>query len=498
MRIFSKLIDLEKHLSYLNDSLPYFAKFDPKRAANVSWLNSKKSATFLYEPVFIKLFHCEGIIKQIGSSSGDPVKVSNLNRIETIKLLTSSDNLRLDESLTHKVLAEMADLLLLSGRKYKTVSPSEAFDSLPQNTSSSFPSFRRPKSLVKSDICSLVHKLIRTPKLKVFHNFPISVNWRTQVSSSIKLKYRQFYPFPALVAVLEKMIFNGIFSHFEKNQMTPYCMSNTFEHLSKRYVKWQTKRHIYSIDFKSFDQKIENILLSTLLKFLSSKISLRVHDIDILDSIISYHCNCLIISSINGETCMFRKKRGLMSGSALTNLLGSMVNLFTLLYLNRLYKLDVDKSSISILGDDIVFASDKKLSINDFALYYKKHFNLEISVEKSNVYSPGEQVYFLGHNFDQYGRYLNNAKTVVQLCISENYIPEEILSTNDRIWSKFCSILFKCSDGEQFFDHYKPRLMKILKLEKPIGYYYTLFNSDGDMYKKFEFESYKSNGWRSQ
>jgi hypothetical protein len=195
---------------------------------------------------------------------------------------------------------------------------------------------------------------------------------------------------------------------------------------------------------------------------------------------------------------MFRKKRGLMSGSALTNLLGSMVNLFTLLYLNRLYKLDVDKSSISILGDDIVFASDKKLSINDFALYYKKHFNLEISVEKSNVYSPGEQVYFLGHNFDQYGRYLNNAKTVVQLCISENYIPEEILSTNDRIWSKFCSILFKCSDGEQFFDHYKPRLMKILKLEKPIGYYYTLFNSDGDMYKKFEFESYKSNGWRSQ
>jgi hypothetical protein len=498
MKKFSTVSDLEQYLSYLNDSLPYFAKFNPKRAASVSWLNSKKSATFVYETIFIKLFDCEEIMKELKHSSGDPNKISNINRIETINLLSSSKKIDLDVDLTHKVLAEMADLLLLSGRKYKTVSPSDAFDTLPQNTSSSFPEFRRPKSVVKKEVCSLIHKLIRTPKLKLFHNFPISVNWRTQVSSSLKLKYRQFYPFPVLVAVLEKMIFNGIFAHFETNQMTPYCMSNTFEHLSKRYVKWQTKRHIYSIDFKSFDQRIENILLSTMLKFLANKVSLRAYDTDILDSIISYHCNCQIISSINGETCMFTKERGLMSGSALTNLLGSMVNLFTLLYLNRIYRLNIDTSSISILGDDIVFASDRKLSINTFSLYYKKHFDLEVSTEKSNVYSPGEQVYFLGHNFDNNGRYLNHAKTVVQLCISENYISEEILSTNDRIWSKFCSILFKCSDGEEFFDHFKLRLMRILNIEKPIGHYYSLFNSDGDMYKKLEFDSYKSNGWRSQ
>jgi hypothetical protein len=185
MKYFKNKIDLDSFMETLNSDSPWFLKFNVSKASNVCWMNSKKSATYLTESIFIKLFNYEEEVKKLMASSGDPKIVSNSNRKETINLLTSDNFLNLDAVIIKKVFGLMSDLLLLSGNKYKAVSPSEAFDSLPQDTSSSFPDFQRPKSLLRKKVINMVHNIYRmkdTPRS--FVKYPISLNWRTHISSS--------------------------------------------------------------------------------------------------------------------------------------------------------------------------------------------------------------------------------------------------------------------------------------------------------------------------
>jgi hypothetical protein len=486
------------HINKINSQLPHFVRFNVERASNIGWMNSKKSATYLIESIFVELFQHKNKVDGIMNAVGDTQKTCSINRSEAVELLSKSSGIQIDYTIAAKVKGQMSDLLLLTGNKYKTCSPREAFDTLPSATSSSFPKFKNPKSLIKEEVINLAHRLLHLDLSRCVLDFPISINWRTQLSSSGKLKFRQFYPFPVIVACFEKMLFGEIFHHFERNKLTPYCFANNYIDLRNRYGQWQHYKYIYSIDYKSFDQTISNELIEMLLRFLFGRVFLNSKENSLFETILTYHTSCFIVTSIRGVTFMFQKKRGLMSGSSLTNLLGSLINLFIILYVNRVYRLSIDPKSISILGDDIIFASDRKFEISYIREIVKLHFNMEISVEKSQVFSAGERVFFLGHYFDDKGRYLDLERTKSQLCISETYIPEDTLSTNDRIWSKFCSILFKCSDGHAFYNLYKHSLLQKLRLAKPIGHYYSLFNNDGNSRKLVSFNEYKRNGWMLQ
>jgi len=186
-----------------------------------------------------------------------------------------------------------------------------------------------------------------------------------------------------------------------------------------------------------------------------------------------------------------------MSGSSLTNLLGTLVNLFYLLYTNEKLKLNIDLSSISILGDDIVFASNKLISFNELNAFYETNFKQNLNIEKSEIFKQGEKVYFLGHYFDSEGRYLNRDRLEAQLCFSENYIPEDVMSTSDRVWSKFCSLLFKCSDGYDYFLKYKDKLLRLLKLDKVPDTYFSFYDNAGE-FRRLAFNDYAQNGWMNQ
>lgn len=498
MKTFDTFKNFKIFVTDINSHVPWFFKFNVNRASNVLWLNSKKHATFIKEKIFIKLFDNEQEINKVEKDSGNPKNQCNNDRIKTIKFLTSAKLLTLNEKVTNKTLSQMSDLLLLSGNKFKSVGPTQAFESLPQNTSSSFPDFASPKSKIKQNLLLQIHNMVRNNNFSFLCNLPISINWRTQVSNSLKLKYRQFYPFPVIIATLEKMLFYNLFNHFELNKKTPYCYSNTFVDLSHRYKKWQNNKYIYSLDFSSFDQHINNQLLKLILEFIFRKISPTKVDKSIFNAILEYHLNSIIISSINNKTCAFRKRKGLMSGSALTNLLGSFINLFMILYLNTICRLEIDVNSISILGDDIIFCSQRKLSVEFLSVLFDHHFGMIVSPEKSQIFLPKEKVYFLGHYFDSDGRYIDFKKTRIQLVFSQTFISEDVLSTEDRIFGKFCSILFKCVEGNDLFEKYIIRLRSLLRADPSPGFFYSIFNDDGNMFKKLDFEYYKTQGWRLQ
>jgi len=210
-----------QHISHLNNKLPHFVRFDAHRASKISWMNSKKSANYNIESIFIELFSHQNKVNEIINAAGDTKKACELNRSETINLLSVSSNINIKNVIAAQVIGQMSDLLLLTGNKYKTCTPKEAFDTLPSATSSSFPDFKRPKSLIKERVCQLCHKLMNLELSSCILDFPITINWRTQLSSSGKLKFRQFYPFPVAIACFEKMLFGEIFHHFEETCLHP-------------------------------------------------------------------------------------------------------------------------------------------------------------------------------------------------------------------------------------------------------------------------------------
>jgi len=464
-------------------------------AANVSFMMSHSLPTFLNEPIFMDLFQNKSQISNILKDAGDPKVVSVKNRVLTIDKFKRSVKSNLDNSKVSIVLNKMAKVLQLHGRKYAQSTPSDAFDSLPQSTSSSFPDYKK-KSLVRSKVIRQCHYLLRNPQnLKYIANYPIAVNWRTQVSRTLKLKFRQFYPFPVIVSCLEKTLFSGIFKHFEKVKNTPYCYGNIFPDLSKRYELWQSHKYIYSLDIDSFDLNVNNDLISIILDFLVKFVPLNDNEIKVFEFIKYYHLNCYVVSkNENNKTVSFRKQRGLMSGSSLTSMLGSLINLFSIMYINEVEKLDLSLKGISVMGDDLIVCSNRNFKLDMFCRLFDSYFSQSVSNLKSEIFYPGQDVYFLGHYFNSNERKLNNERFKVQLCISENFISEDVMPLNERIISKFCSILFKCTDGSKIFDKYIDRLMSLIRLEQLPTFYYDLIDSENKS-KMLSFEEYKQKGW---
>jgi len=448
------------------------------------------------ESIFITLFDCQSEIDKVKVLAGNPIIVGDTNRREAKKLLETNGKALLVDKKVQLALYRMSKLLQVNGIKFSTITPTEAFESLPQTTGSSFPRYVRKKAQIRTEIISQLHYLLRKPK-PVFQKYLIGINWRTQVSRSSRLKYRQFYPFPVLVAALEKVLFGKFFTHFEKTKNTPYCYGNIFPDLAKRYDKWQNFSSIYSLDLKSFDQNIVNSVLQICLDFLAKHTSMSANEQILFSYLKAYHLNCNIVTSIGGKTTVFQKRQGLMSGSALTNLLGTLVNLFYILYADEELNLKIDTRSLSIMSDDIVFATNVGVRLQTLNTYYKDKFNQTLQIEKSEIFKPGERVYFLGHFFDSKGRYLNVDRLTLNLCFSEHYIPESVMNTYDRIWSKFCSLLFKCSDGKDYFDKYKDKLMRILGTKQMPKHYVNFWDTSGSA-SLLSFEEFKQNGWMKQ
>jgi len=263
----------------------------------------------------------------------------------------------------------MGKMLRISSTFFKPTSSDIAYHSIPKSTSSSFPWYVK-KSIISDYLIKSCDLYYNNPTGDLL-NYPISILYRTQVSRSNKLKFRTFYPVSSFIAILEKRLFHNLILYFEQNKDTAYVLGNTFIDLSKRYLKWQAYPFILSLDFEKFDLSINNTLLDLAFSFLRKHLVLSSKNEEkLFFEIVEYHKNCLIFNRINGKVICYNKNKGLISGSALTNLLGSIVNLFMVVY----YKIETNApiilDNVAILGDDIVIPSHKFISIENISKYY--------------------------------------------------------------------------------------------------------------------------------
>lgn len=439
------------------------------RVAGILWGQAMAKPSFLIEDVFVKLFDKQAEVDELLKI--DLTEEGEIERLKTFEALSTSKPLKLDTVLTHKTIAWMTKALRLEGKSFNPVSLEMAFDSMVSSTSSSFPDYVTPKVNQRDKVLKQARKASFQQKSEFFKNSLIGPAWRTQVNRSNKLKFRLFYPVAQFIQLIEKNIFYPFFHHFENNKRTSYAFGNVFPDIQWRYQQWNKSKYVYSLDIKGFDINISNDLINIIFVWLFSFLRRDSVVIQHYKMIHDYHMCALIVTSLKGVVHVFRKRCGLLSGSVLTNLIGSMVSLFCLVYFcidNRIY---IKASNLSVHGDDVILATDVKMTIPFIAAYFKEHFNLEVSIEKSEIFLQGERVYYLGHYIDGNKRYMNKDRVMKQLYVSSHYIPSEVMNKSTRIYSKMLSNVLKSADGFDFFLQYNTRLMGLLNISELPKYY---------------------------
>lgn len=440
-----------------------------EKVAGILWGQANAKPTYLIEDTFVKLFDKQDEVDEL--SKLDLEKEGEDERLKTYQALKNDKPLKLDTVLIRKTLSWMTKSLRLEGKRFNPVTYEMAFDSMVTSTSSSFPEYVTPKVTMRAKVLKQIRSTSNTQKSEFIRKCLIGPAWRTQVNRSNNLKFRLFYPVSQFIQVIEKTVFYPFFQHFENNKRTCYAFANVFPDIQYRYQCWNRSKFAYSLDIKGFDINISNDLIKLIFDWLFLFLKHNELTKSQFAMIKDYHLTALIVTSIRGVVFIFRKRCGLLSGSVLTNFFGSMVSLFCVVYFcidNRIY---IKTSDISVHGDDVILATNEKLTIQFIAAYFKEHFNLEVSIEKSEIFKRGERVYYLGHYIDKNGRYLNIDRVAKQLYVSSHFIPTTVMNKSTRIISKFLSNVLKSKDGLDFFLSYSKNLIGLLNIKELPKYY---------------------------
>lgn len=451
---------------------------DINRSLNVLWLQACNKPTFRKEPLMLEILNCEGEIEKFITSINIDKEAEDA-KLASHNYLNSTRHVNLEDKTINRVFGFMDRQFKMKNIKFKPLNRNETFDKSVKNTSSSYPDFIRPKGENFNNVWKQIESMLSSGDFSYFDDLLVPTSWRVQVSRSGKLKFRLFYPLPHVIQICELSLFGGFFNHFERCKLTPYVFSNTHNELSKRWLCLQEFSHILAFDYSSFDQTISNDVLSLLFRYIRSHIMLNDKEQLMFLAIVKYHMTAKILTGIAGKPTLYRKNRGLLSGSVLTNLMGSFVNFFVIHY-SWISLFNALPQSTHFHGDDNLIGTNDPTIADKLTEYVMHTFGMELSKEKSEIFKRGENVYFLGHYFNSSERLLNEDRLNKQLCISSNYISKEIMSTEMRIISKLFSLLSKCSDGEKFFDTLRPRILNTLNINTLPTTFIRLFDVGRD------------------
>lgn len=183
----------------------------------------------------------------------------------------------------------------------------------------------------------------------------------------------------------------------------------------------------YSIDMSQFDATIMKELIHISFRILRTWFDMdQVEPVSGLTvreifKVIEQYFTYTPIVMPNGMI-YFGKDHGVPSGSFFTQMVDSVVNVILAGAMSSRFSLNVSRSEIFVLGDDLMFWSNRKVSLDKLAEYVNSKFGVKMhGSEKSHIYHYDEKLHFLGRDWDNGLPGLDPEEITMRMVSPENF-----------------------------------------------------------------------------
>lgn len=221
-------------------------------------------------------------------------------------------------------------------------------------------------------------------------------------------KTRLVWGFPYSMTAIEGLFARPLIKRFLK-VFNPMAFGKSTGYLgTKLRVASYNNRYAYSTDVSSFDASMSATLIKVAFEIIStwfdmngdvetaSGDTLRVSEV--WNKIVTYFITTpIVMPDLN---LYLGKRHGVPSGSYFTQIIDSVINTIIVGTISSKFAMHIDKEHLSVLGDDVLFWSNRKISLETLAKYASETFNANFNAEKSAMFESGEIVHYLGRDWE--------------------------------------------------------------------------------------------------
>ena len=202
-------------------------------------------------------------------------------------------------------------------------------------------------------------------------------------------------------------------------QNSPYAGSTKRLAISARVnqLKWNS-RFVLSADYSKYDSTIPQVLTSCAFKIVKNNFVMTEAEEKLWECYVThFNTNGLLMPDGN---VYYGRKGGVPSGAIFTSVIGSICNALLIEY--AMLKTRGQMTDYLVLGDDCLIGTLNPVQVTEFAKHVSD-FGIEVSLEDSELYTSQDDIYFLGHYWDNGvpRRFVN--ETIYRLVCPENVKP---------------------------------------------------------------------------
>lgn len=240
-------------------------------------------------------------------------------------------------------------------------------------------------------------------------------------------KTRLVWGYPYSMTAIEGLVAWPLIQHF-KGGSTPMAFAIPTIHLgTKLRVSSYHKKWAYSLDMSQYDATLSADLIHESFRILSTWFDLNEVEpisgctVRHIFSLIEWYFIHTAIVMPNG--CLYTgKDHGVPSGSFFTQMVDSVANVILCGAASSKFSLHVDKNDIFVLGDDILFWSNRKFDLDVIASYLSDEFHVKVhGSEKSAIYRYDEAIHYLGRDWENGLPTLDEDEIIKRMVFPENF-----------------------------------------------------------------------------
>ena len=252
---------------------------------------------------------------------------------------------------------------------------------------------------------------------------PCLAGARTQFND----KTRLVWMYPYSMTVLEGLLAYPLMQEFKRGHTPMAFAMPTWVLGNKLVLSSYRKNWCYSTDMSKFDEHISAQLIHVAFDILRTWFDMGQWDTTgeikvsrLFDLVEHYFIHTPIV--MPNMKLYLGKDHGVPSGSYFTQIIDSIVNCIICGTVASKFNLNVDKKDIFILGDDLVFWSNRRCSLDVMADYEKAHLHVKMhGSEKSHIYRYDATIHFLGRDWDHGYPTLETDEVVKRMVFPERY-----------------------------------------------------------------------------